>query len=570
MPRVADGVSSILREGARPIATAAQAFLLSAVAKIRTRSDVMEIPAAWDYGSTVATPYYAATDNWYGSIGTSGEAIPGGETDWRGRVVLSGSNPLTIPSGHTLRGRSGVPSNDQSPNGSDLWAAASFTGGTLLRLGAASYASEGLRPNSTRVEKMCINGRSVAGITGVRSNCIQEASGLFNSAVIGCHNGIVLEAYSDGGSVNYQANNFKFECVHVASGEANQGNGVNVYGGQGNFDTLTIVNTHTTTTGDHAFILRGSGHLARKVHFEGFDYGLVVGGPDSGVGSDNGFWTFNIEVDGLTGYCLSTQPGLKALAWIRDDDTHMMNVSLRNLGVNALYPWAAATAYTLGQRRTISTSTTIMLECTTAGTSHAATEPVAGVAGGTVSDGTVTWTYVYTGIVQDDVNDIVIPASGNALKLQSYEFAGTYGTDSATANPKPVRTSYYDHLCATNSALMGKVLDGTTTQDLDRSFAAGGLAGIVQLRGTAGGSAEELRSLSDPVHGAQVYFHCLDPITLKHNTAGTAALGFHCSTGADISAGRNTFWRVTYGDPRGSATWSGASAFDRWYLEQVA
>lgn len=53
--------------------------------------------------------------------------------------------------------------------------------------------------------------------------------------------------------------------------------------------------------------------------------------------------------------------------------------------------WATSTAYTKGQW--IKLSGGEVLECTTAGTSHGSTEPAApGSLGGTVSDGTVTWT----------------------------------------------------------------------------------------------------------------------------------------------------------------------------------
>jgi len=60
--------------------------------------------------------------------------------------------------------------------------------------------------------------------------------------------------------------------------------------------------------------------------------------------------------------------------------------------VNTRTAWAGSTAYSLGAFVSISGSSTIVLECTTAGTSHASSEPTSGSAGTTVTDGTVTWT----------------------------------------------------------------------------------------------------------------------------------------------------------------------------------
>lgn len=56
--------------------------------------------------------------------------------------------------------------------------------------------------------------------------------------------------------------------------------------------------------------------------------------------------------------------------------------------------WAVATAYTLGQQVEPTTPNTYYYEVTTAGTSHATTEPTWPTTplGATVSDGTVTWT----------------------------------------------------------------------------------------------------------------------------------------------------------------------------------
>jgi hypothetical protein len=389
----------------------------------------------------------------------------------------------------------------------------------------------------------------------------------------------VFDAYTNGSNVNYGVNNASLVRVNIATGMANPGTGANIYAGQLRSDTMTVVNTHSTSSGDYAVQLRGSGNTLEKTHFEGYDWGLLIGGAASGVGPDNGYWTFNHTINMFNGYNKSTQPGLKGVVWIDDVHTNCFGIELNDLSINTMYQWAANTVYSVGQRRFISTSRLVMLECTAAGTSHATIEPVVGMVGDTVTDNGVTWQYVYTALVQDDINDIVIPGAGTGpIQLKQYKFGGTVNLDALSSLPRPVTTTFYDHLCAPNNALMGKILDGTTGQDLDRSFSAGGLAGIVQLRGTFGGAAEELRTISDPVHGAQVYFHCMDPIIFRHNSAGgTAALRVHNSTGADINAGRDTFWRVTYGDPRGSVSWTSplspatnVPSFDRWYLEQVA
>jgi hypothetical protein len=58
--------------------------------------------------------------------------------------------------------------------------------------------------------------------------------------------------------------------------------------------------------------------------------------------------------------------------------------------------WAAATAYVLGDIVEPTTPNTYRYKCTTAGTSHASTEPTWPTTpiGSTVTDGTVTWTLV--------------------------------------------------------------------------------------------------------------------------------------------------------------------------------
>lgn len=61
---------------------------------------------------------------------------------------------------------------------------------------------------------------------------------------------------------------------------------------------------------------------------------------------------------------------------------------------DTLDAWAVATAYVLGDHVEPTADNTYTYECTTAGTSHATTEPTwpTGTLGQTVTDGTVTWT----------------------------------------------------------------------------------------------------------------------------------------------------------------------------------
>jgi hypothetical protein len=564
------GVYSVLDEGASPNnSTPGLPPFQRTIGKIATRAGVMRIDISYPI-SGVATPGYYVGGDWYPSIGTAAEAIPGGVTDWRGRVILQ-SGPLVVPHGHWIDGKNAVPTNDQAPGGAELWAAGGYTGtgNRLVQLLPSNNTGGG---DHTRIDHLLINGRdALAGLIGIWSDSIQENSGAFDFCIRGCDYGVVLQA-----AAGISPANFSFERGHIvmSTGTAAAFDGFQCFGTKGNIKKITCVNTRTTDTGDSAFVFRGSDHYGENLHFEGFDYGATIGGPAAGVGVDNGTWDFDIRLNGLHGYNLSTQPGLRAAARIRGNSASVFNIKVEDVTINELYAWAASTAYTVGQRRTISTSRLVMLECTVAGTSGGA-EPAVGTPGGTVVDGTVTWQYVYTALVLDEVNNIIIPASLTSRQLMCYEFGGTVGRDAGGTTVRPVHCTYYNHLGAQNDALMAKVLDGATTQDVDRGFAAGGNAGIIQFRGTAGGAAEEIRTLSDPQHGDQCYFHCVDPVTIRHNAAGgTAAHRFHCATGADINAGRDTFWRATYGDPRGSNTWTGPlsalnATFDRWYVEQV-
>lgn len=547
------GLFNVRDEGAKAdFSTACLAAFQAAAAKCTTRGSIVVVGESFE---AVGVPGYLLAGNWLTSLGTAANAIPGCTTELHGRLLMQ-AGPVIVPPGHTIVGDGGVPTNVASPTGSEIWAVAAYTGtgNRLVMLGPDNGA-----PQHTKLKSLTVNGRSVANIIGIYSNCVQEACGLFDTVVINCHHGIIFAA-----AASISPANFAIERSNVVMTTANPGNGMDIFGGNARIENQTVVNTHSTTTGDTACILRGSNLTVRKLHCEGFDYGIDIGGPSTGVGDDIGFWSYNISAQTVSGFCLSTQPGLMALARIRNNDTHVFNVALNDLSINTLYPWAATTAYTLGQRHTILTSSTVQLECTTAGTSGSV-EPAAGLVGATVADGSVVWTYVFIALVQDDVNGVVIPATATILALGSYEFAGTRGIDSGGAVKRPVYTSYYDRLAPPNRALKAMPITGTT--DLDRSFVGGGRAGIVQVIGTA---TPVLRTISHPRTGDVVYLHILSgsPVLDHAAVAGTAAERLLCSTGADIAAAVGQYYCATYGDIRGAAI-DAVNYASRWYVEPV-
>jgi hypothetical protein len=389
----------------------------------------------------------------------------------------------------------------------------------------------------------------------VWSDSIQENSGLYDFAIVGCFHGIVTQA-----AVGYTPANFSIERGHIvlSSTAGNQGDGVQIYAGKASLTKLTTICRATVQTGDSGFVLRGSELLAKNLHFEGFDYGVTIGGPDTGVGGDTGTWDYNITVDNLHGFNSTTQQGLISAARIRNDSTSVLNVSLTDVTINTHNvgaPWVAATAYSLGDRRSISTSTTVQLECTTAGTSHAATEPVAGAVGATVSDGTVTWTYRHLcALVIDEVNGINIPSSSSAShrQLAYYRFGGTMGVNAGSSTKRPVYTSYYDNICPG-----GAVKALASANALDRTFTGGALAQVLQINGNT-----TIQTIGSPFPGAVVYLDIQSGApTIDHQSvSGTAAERIITGTGADIATASGRY-RAIYGDARGAA--------DRWYLEAV-
>lgn len=120
------------------------------------------------------------------------------------------------------------------------------------------------------------------------------------------------------------------------------------------------------------------------------DAGLTI--PDSGL----------LQLVNLTSLGDNPQDFVRYLGSTATADTYQLRAS-SNPGVDditltptvILPDWAVATAYTLGQSVQPTTPNTYRYQVTTAGTSHATTEPTwPTTIGATVTDGTVTWTCV--------------------------------------------------------------------------------------------------------------------------------------------------------------------------------
>lgn len=100
--------------------------------------------------------------------------------------------------------------------------------------------------------------------------------------------------------------------------------------------------------------------------------------------------------------------------------------------VDILPIWVVATAYTVGQRRQPTASNTYVYTCTTAGTSHASTEPTWPLTlGSTVVDNTCIWTctskkHVTTEIVLAATSgDLATNTPGASLSLGNTITSGT-------------------------------------------------------------------------------------------------------------------------------------------------
>lgn len=95
---------------------------------------------------------------------------------------------------------------------------------------------------------------------------------------------------------------------------------------------------------------------------------------------------------------------------------------------NKLAGWVAATAYVVGDRIEPTTPNTFVYVCTTAGTSHASTEPTwptTGIGSSTVSDGTVVWTLLSE---RHELTEIKLATSNAGLTAATPGAALSLGT----------------------------------------------------------------------------------------------------------------------------------------------
>ena len=435
----------------------------------------------------------------------------------------------------------------------------------VVQLGPSSNTA-GL--DSSRAEKLTINGRNVAGAIGVWTDCAQENSGVYDSAIIGCFHGVVAQA-----SGSIVPANFYIERTHIvlSSTAGNQGDGVQIFGGKMSLNKVSTICRSVPGTGDSGYVLRGADHIGNNLHFENFDYGLTIGGPDTGTPNDTGVWDYNITVDNLHGVNLNTNWGLIAAARIRNDSTSVFNIALTDISINVHNKgpaWVNNTVYTAGQRVSISSSNEVQLECVTGGTSAAliGDMPTARPVGAAnITDNGVTWKVVHLcALVLDEVNAINIPSksSTNSRHLAYYRCGGTMGVDAATAVvTRPVFTSYYDGLCPD-----GAVKAQTAQTTLDRTFTGGGRADILQINYT-GTSAITIDMLNAPAPGDVVYLDCqtigysTGSVTIRHDTGATATQRILCPSATNVTVTAGARYRLTYGGDSGSPT--------KWNLEVV-
>jgi hypothetical protein len=118
--------------------------------------------------------------------------------------------------------------------------------------------------------------------------------------------------------------------------------------------------------------------------------------------------------------------------------------------------WATATAYSLNDRVEPTTPNGYVYECTTAGTSHASTEPVwptTGIGSSTISDGTAVWTLLSA---RHEITEVKLASTNGGLTAASGGAALTIGT-SVTSE---VANQYEIHYRITNAVT--NVADNTS------------------------------------------------------------------------------------------------------------
>jgi len=95
---------------------------------------------------------------------------------------------------------------------------------------------------------------------------------------------------------------------------------------------------------------------------------------------------------------------------------------------DAIADWATATAYALNDRVEPTTPNGYVYKCTTAGTSHASTEPTwptTGIGTSTVSDGTAVWTLISA---RHEVTEIKLATTSGGLDSATAGAAVSLGT----------------------------------------------------------------------------------------------------------------------------------------------
>jgi hypothetical protein len=426
--------------------------------------------------------------------------------------------------------------------------------------------SNSLSADGSRVETLVINGNDRAGVIGLWSDCIQENSGAERVIIRDCHTGVKIVA-----APSITAANFVFPEVSVflSSATGNQGYGFDVFAVKWQLPKATVVLTAAGKTGKAAYRIRGQEFEGGDLHFEGADYGLVIGGAGTGVFSDNGVQDCIAKVRALHGYNRSTQPGLIAAAYIDPVATNIFGVELGSVTLNQHHKgplWQPLQTPAVGERRGLSSTTAVQVELVTQGSGSTADEPPAAALGAGNFTDTSGWEWKYVplcALVVDPVNDIVIPtnAATGRLHITRYTFEGALGIDAGRVTPggafhkRPVSTSYYDHVCP-NGALKGV----TAAANLDRGFAGGARADILQVRGPG-----TIQTINHRYPGVVMYLHCLGGQVIEHAAgSGTATERIISATGASITVpAAGAIYRLISNDPRSATP-------ERWYCEAVA
>lgn len=119
---------------------------------------------------------------------------------------------------------------------------------------------------------------------------------------------------------------------------------------------------------------------------------------------------------------------------------------------DAVDDWATATAYVVGDRVEPTTPNTFVYECTTAGTSHASTEPTwptTGIGTSTVSDGTAVWTLLSA---RHEITEVKLALTNGGLTAATAGAALNLGTSITSLSANQVEIHYRITNAVTNVA----------------------------------------------------------------------------------------------------------------------